>query len=293
MAADTQTTAPAGPPQLARLPSGEGLQQLLALQCGELCEQYSRFMQQGDAEALHDFRVAVRRLRSLLRSYRKLLDSDAQLTEQLRALQQQTNHARNLEVFVAQLQTHCPAQPQLLAPMQQQLARARHQLHRELPARWATLLPLLESPPRCNHIKKKHDTFGALGRRLGRRQLKRLKGELKSLRRQWDETLVHRLRIHTKRLRYLLEPLAAEPRTAMAVAALKRLQEELGDYRDLQLLRQHLATQYPDNSAVAALITSLQAPLQQQRRRAERYQRRRGRDKLLKPLRAALRRRAR
>jgi CHAD domain-containing protein len=255
-------------------------------------------MHHGGEEALHDFRVALRRLRSLLRNYRKVLDIDEQLTGQLRTLQQQTNHARDLEVFVAQLQQHCPAQPQLLAPLQQQLARATRQLHRELPAQWAALLPLLESPPRCNHSGKKHDTFGTLSRRLGCRQLKRLKGELKSLRRQWDETLVHRLRIHGKRLRYLLEPLTDERGTARAVAALKRLQEELGDYRDLQLLRQHLAThqaeaEHTDADTSTALIASLQAPLQQQRQRAEKYQRRRRREQLLGALHSALRRRKR
>jgi CHAD domain-containing protein len=259
-------------------------------------------MHQGDAEALHDFRVAVRRLRSQLRNYREVLSPDERLTGQLRALQQQTNHARDLEVFIAQLQAHCPTpshtpshtQIQLIAPLQQQLAEARHQLHRDLPALWAALLPLLESSPRCHPAWKKHDTFDTLSRRLGRRQLRQLERGLMSLRRQWDEASVHRLRIHGKRLRYLLEPLAAKPgaaKAARAVAALKRLQEVLGDYRDLQLLRHHLATQYPDNSAVTALIAALRTPLKQLRQRAKRYHRRHGRKRLLKPLHAALRRR--
>jgi CHAD domain-containing protein len=273
------------------------LQRLLAQQCGELRGQYSRFMHQGDAEALHDFRVAVRRLRSQLRNYREVLSLDERLTGQLRTLQQQTNHARDLEVFIAQLQAHCPTpshtQSQLLALLQQQLAEARHQLHRDLPALWTALLPLLEAPPQCHPARKKHDTFDTLSRRLGRRQLRQLEKGLTSLRRQWDETLVHRLRIHGKRLRYLLEPLAAKPgatKTARAVTALKRLQEVLGDYRDLQLLRHHLATQYPDSDTVAALIAALRAPLKQQRQRVARYQRRHGRKRLLKPLHVALRR---
>ncbi|MCB1009076.1 MAG: CHAD domain-containing protein [Acidobacteria bacterium] len=56
-----------------------------------------------DAEALHDFRVAVRRLRSHLRAYRKAFDGDPgkKLLRRLRKLGAATNPGRDAEVGLA------------------------------------------------------------------------------------------------------------------------------------------------------------------------------------------------
>ena len=62
--------------------------------------------QSGDVEALHDFRVAIRRLRSLLRAYQDLTDAaiPRRLRRGLRALARATNASRDLEVKLAWLE---------------------------------------------------------------------------------------------------------------------------------------------------------------------------------------------
>jgi CHAD domain-containing protein len=296
MAAHTKTTAPAGRQRLTRLTAEEGLWRLFAQRREQLGQHYTLFIQQGGEEALHDLRVSLRRLHSLLRNYRDVINGPVPLEEKLHHLQQQTNPARDLEVFVAQLKQACPGQPQLIAVLQHPLEQAYRQLHQDLPPQWNGLLPLLEYPPSVTlDDDDKHNRLGTLTASLGQQQLRRIKKGFKSLRHHWDEARLHRLRIHGKRLRYLLEPFAEEPGLAKSLALLKRFQEELGDYRDLQLLLQHLTAWQleiepdPANSAaIVTLIEALQTSLQQQKKQARKYRKRHKQQLFLKPLQRAL-----
>jgi len=60
----------------------------------------------GDAEALHDFRVAMRRLRSTLRAYQPQLEAvvPAKLRRRLRDLARATGEARDVEVQISWLE---------------------------------------------------------------------------------------------------------------------------------------------------------------------------------------------
>lgn len=264
MATKTKTATPAGHQQLARLVPDKGLQDLLVQRRQQLLDHYTLFIEQGGEEALHDFRVSLRRLRSLLRNYRKYIDCNALLLERLRELQQQTNHARDLEVFVAQLHYYCPQQRPLISALQQQLQSAYRQLQQQLPAQWATLAPTIKFSPSAT---TESSSLGRLTAHLGRRQLKQFTKGLKSLHHHWDETLLHRLRIRGKRLRYLLEPFAEEADHLQTITQMKEFQDSLGDYRDLQLLLQHLNEKRGYNK----LIKSLHPQLQRQTERAKQY----------------------
>ena len=57
----------------------------------------------SDAEALHDFRVAVRRLRSLLRAHKATLEVPRRARRRLRELADATGRVRDLEVQLAWL----------------------------------------------------------------------------------------------------------------------------------------------------------------------------------------------
>src|SRR5262245_22033311 len=63
-------------------------------------EALSRLESEEDGEALHDFRVALRRLRSVIRAYKPYLKGSAKkkLRGQLSELADSTNAARDLEV---------------------------------------------------------------------------------------------------------------------------------------------------------------------------------------------------
>src|SRR6058998_2102636 len=88
----------------------------------------------GDAEALHDFRVAMRRLRSTLRAYQPQLEAvvPAKLRRRLRDLARATGEARDVEVQISWLErqrTELPAArragvPWLLSRLTQRRERA-------------------------------------------------------------------------------------------------------------------------------------------------------------------------
>src|SRR5438093_1375653 len=65
-----------------------------------------RLTDADDAEALHDFRVAMRRLRSTLRAYQPQLDAvvPSKLRRRLRDLARATGEARDVEVQIAWLE---------------------------------------------------------------------------------------------------------------------------------------------------------------------------------------------
>src|SRR3989442_6712057 len=80
-----------------------------------------------------------------------------------------------------------------------------------------------------------------------------LEQELETARSRRDQDAVHAARIAVKRLRYLLEPLAAErPRAGALAELLKRLQTVLGELHDLQALRAELGVAVAEAAAERA-----------------------------------------
>ena len=93
------------PPDLPNLHVGEGARRLALKLLDGATASRSRLSNPSDAEALHDYRVALRRLRSCLRAYRKFLRSTlkAKTETRLRRLARATNRSRDLEVHLAWL----------------------------------------------------------------------------------------------------------------------------------------------------------------------------------------------
>lgn len=288
MAIDAKTTPSVRQERLARLATGKGLLRLFAQRREELYQNYALYLQQEGEEALHDLRVSLRRLHSLLRNYEKAITNGHNLAKHLHDLQQQTNATRDLEVFISQLKPLCAQRSKLFKLLHQQLKRAHQQLRLDIPQQWEMLLPLLEPPPSVIIDERKSNTLGSLTASIGRQQLRDIKKGFN----RWDEARLHRLRIRGKRLRYLLEPFFVEPRVSKALSTLKHFQEEIGAYRDRQLLLQHLTEKSQEDNGdtvSTALIEALQAPLPQLEKQAKRYRKRHKQQKFLKPLRHALR----
>jgi CHAD domain-containing protein len=289
---DTKTVTSGRQECLTSLSPYQGLQRLLEQKRVQLHHHYTLFIEQGGEETLHDFRVSVRRLRSLLKNYRNVTSDTESLSEQLRSLQQLTNQARDLEVFTVHLKHYCPQQPLLIEPFTQQRDEAYRQLRRELPPRWEKLQPRLQRPIATLPVAASEHTLGRLTRRIGMAQLDRMERGLTALHKSWDEVRVHRLRIRGKQLRYLLEPFSDVPGVDAALSALKTFQERMGDYRDLQLLEQHLtALQGSEDSsqALEQLVTSIQRQVEEKKAKAIKYCKLNKQYKLLSRLKAALR----
>ncbi|MNF59022.1 CHAD domain-containing protein [Pseudomonas sp. Irchel s3b6] len=205
----------------------------------------ARLSASTDAEALHDLRISVRRLRSLLRALRGLPGVE-QLEAAAAAVGTLTTPLRDREVLAVYLLQHG----------QRQAAEHRMlQMSQAYPAvadspQLAQLMMILDAFPRFLRACERQGLLKGLRRRIE----KRLAKQWKTL----DDTLHdpahdrHRLRLLIKRVRYAIEAYPELDRLpAAATARLKAAQGALGDWHDcLQWLAR--AEHEPDLSPCVA-----------------------------------------
>ncbi|CAI8874906.1 MULTISPECIES: CHAD domain-containing protein [Pseudomonas] len=212
--------------------------QVLSLQVRLLACQ-ARLAADTDSEALHDLRIGVRRLRSLLRPLRELPGVD-QLEAAAQALGTLTTPLRDREVLAAQL-----FERQQTAAAQSRLAHRRQTFANVAASpELARLLAIVDAFPVFLRAAQRQ----GLIRRLQQRIDRRLGKQWKQLREALDDPAHdrHRLRLLIKRVRYAAEAYPqlqhSNPRLQKA---LKRAQGDLGTWHDLlQWLLQ--AEQQPD-----------------------------------------------
>ena len=232
--------------QLTTMPLGRALARLASLYLKDAAGACRRLADPADAEALHDFRVALRRLRSLLRAYRPWL-GDAlprKLRRRLRKLVRRTGPARDAEVQLAWLRAAQPDAGEAEGPGVQwlvdDLAARRdaeyHGLRAALPAAFPRLRQRLRV--RLAHVADTVTSpFGAAAAQRLREAADDLQAHLAQVQGAADEAEIHRARIAGKRLRYLLEPLAgALPGGKALVKELRALQDCMGAIHDHQVL---------------------------------------------------------
>ena len=241
-----------------------------------------RLADPADSEALHDFRVAVRRLRSTLRTFRSQLDDAVprKVRNRLRDLTRATAPGRDTEVLIATVKTlekkltrgQRAGVPWLLARFADRRDRAYEEIRSELAPEFQRLERRLRKP--LSVVVKEpaipaggDATFGAVAGDLLSEHAALLEQELATLQSSEDESTAHGIRITAKRLRYLLEPLVgAEPRAAAVLAQIKAIQTLLGDLHDHQVLAAQLADAIGDAAAERARrlhdlsISSARAP---------------------------------
>jgi len=253
------------PSALAPRPAEEAARLVALTQLDAARVARRRLADPSDTEALHDLRVALRRLRTTVRGFRPQLDAAVprKLRRRLRDLARATGAARDSEVqlaWLAQAGDRLPrgartGVPWLVARLTARREAAYDTLRRAVPEEFdrldRRLRESLGRPPRARAGKpgRKTATFGELAATLVREHAAALARHLDLIRSTGDADDVHATRIQSKRLRYLLEPLAAEAAPAAdAVAELRRLQDELGELHDLHVLIAELG----DASAEAA-----------------------------------------
>lgn len=247
--------------QLLELPAREAAA-LRALTLLGQAERARRRCRRGvDEEALHDFRVAVRRLRSHWRAYHEALPLPRKLDKALRRVARRTNTARDCEVALAwtraqgtatnaeqrigvdwlimrlteQARTaHDTARAELLNRWPPLAARLRHRLHRVLRRAGR------RHGHRATPADAQSDTgtsYGRISAILVRRHAETLRASLSHIHTLSDHDAAHHARIRAKRLRYLVEPwVEVDDHAHALVARLRRLQDTLGDMRDGELM---------------------------------------------------------
>ena len=237
--------SPASPGQ----PAEEGARRLALTHLEAARVARGRLTTPTDAEALHDYRVALRRLRSCLRSYRRELRSTVtrKSLRRLRRLARATNRSRDLEVHTGWIADQAPTagggeQPGiawLTARLEAARTRARDEMLKKDEHLFSTLYPTLHrqlSRYRATiHLDptRERRTLSEATSRHVRAAARRLKQRLQHIRNGTAEEEIHRARIAAKHLRYLLEPFAAGlPGGEEMVERLKSLQDALGDAHD-------------------------------------------------------------
>ena len=220
-----------------------------------------RLADKKDGEALHDFRVALRRLRSWERAFRPWIKDDVskKLRRQLRNLAGDTGASRDLEVHIAWLteQRRSLGRAQrvgltwLMNNLQGRKSDADAVLENDVQGRFSKLSNKLERALSSYRetVRLRNDARVAPPPAFADALAPRVRDASQSLREHLervqtiaDDIDAHEARISAKRLRYLLEPVAkAVPGATEIIERLKSLQDVLGDLHDAQVFGEEIA----------------------------------------------------
>jgi inorganic triphosphatase YgiF len=203
----------------------------------------------GDAEALHEARVAVRRLRAATRTFAAGFPARLRekLIDELRWLGHELGAVRDLDVQLVNLDWHADHLPrrarQHLKPFRVQLDAERAVRRAALitgldSRRYIDLLRSLEafaSSPAPRHPRgDAAQPVAAVGRRAIKRTMRKLMDRGDAIGEVPEAEELHALRIRGKRLRYMLEalkPISVSPGKKL-IRQLVRLQDVLGRFND-------------------------------------------------------------
>ena len=195
----------------------------------------------GDPEDLHQFRVAIRRLRSDLRTFRDVLEEERTVAvrDELRWVADSTNRLRDLDVLRIWLVSHAAAVPEadrraldeLVRRCDEELADQRGGVLRMLASeRYLELVhrlvEMVDAPPSVAPRQEQR-----VRRRLARqvrRRWDRLEAQVEALGEESTDGALHQARISAKRCRAAVQ--AIEPLTGRSA---RRLARSLGHLQDL------------------------------------------------------------
>jgi len=234
---------PVDPLRLRRkTPIGEVAVAWIATQASLLAAHEAGARLGDDPEALHQMRVATRRLRAALRLFAEVLPPEAAtLNTELRWLAGVLGQVRDLDVQIDRLHAQ-EREPGTLQPLIAHLEQRRFVLRGRLLAaleaeRYTALRAGLDALAAVDHAQLPPAAFTPVRKAapalLGR-QYRRLRRAARGLAATSPPEAYHATRIRAKRLRYALDPLASlyGAPAAEALSSLRRAQDILGEYQD-------------------------------------------------------------
>ena len=263
-------------PALLETTPEEGSRRLALEWIDQACAACERMRHPRDEEALHDLRVALRKLRTVLRTYKKALRGGIprKRRDRLKELARTTGDARDAEVQLAWLaevrgaldEDAQPGVEWLRERLVERKDGAYERLRSESVPALAALLPKLrrdleryEIEHRVNEAARE-PRFASLTAELIEEQADDLAQALRRVKSVDDEELAHEARIHGKRLRYLLEPLRDQLEGAREVAkTLKGLQDLLGEANDVAVRTRSLRDEVESAAGDRARRLALEA----------------------------------
>jgi CHAD domain-containing protein len=238
---------------------------------------WERLQRGNDDDALHAFRVAIRRLRSTLQAYRPQLDGVVRPKDRrrLRRLADATGPARDAEVQIARLRSlraalDAEARP-IVSPLVRRLRRRMRDGYAKAHAQIESLYPrtarALARRLRRAEVAPDAPPFRAVLGRFVAAHTDELRPLLEHVAPLDAPRLLHQARIEAKRLRYVLEPVQRGlPGSTVLVHRLERLQDVLGELHDFQVLEQTLARARPHGTPARAVLALTRLVRERQRR---------------------------
>jgi CHAD domain-containing protein len=239
--------------ELLKGPAEEGSRRVALALLDAAIAARARLDDPEDHEALHDFRVALRRLRSWLRAFRGELHGSVRrkYRRRLRAVSRAAGAARDAQVHVAWLRdAEESLQARERAGGEWLLRRAVDQQRNAGTTFNATAATMFL--PTANALAKElavytlrvdlrdptpRRTFAEVAAPLILADATALGERLSAVQSSQDQALAHAARIAGKRLRYLLEPIAAGVEGAGAlVKRLRHLQDTIGEMHDVHIM---------------------------------------------------------
>ena len=203
-----------------------------------------------DTEFLHDYRVALRKVRSVLSLFKGAYSDDATAAFKRSAseLMAPTGRLRDLDVYLLAQDDYFAMLPETLHAglelMFGMFRNERRKAHRSLSAHLASddyddtiraFLAAVEDPDRAGQGPEAHVGIGDFGSRLIWKRYRKVCRLARTITADTPDERVHELRILCKKLRYLLEffaPLYPASAVKPILKPLKRLQDNLGLFND-------------------------------------------------------------
>jgi len=209
----------------------------------------------GDKEALHDFRVALRRLRSWLRAFRPALADTItpKMERRLKRIAKATGSSRDLEVhveWVEDARRSLSDNARVGATwLLQQLRRDKREADADFRSVISRKFDRAAEDAEAGlsryqaSVEEDGERFATAAADMVELQMMALSNAVARVTGQGDRAEAHAARIAAKRLRYLLEGVAdASPAAKPLIEELKALQDTLGELHDSQLFAGELAT---------------------------------------------------
>ena len=204
-----------------------------------------------DSEFLHDYRVALRKIRSVVSLFTGVYSPGqaADLKARFSALMSVTGRLRDLDVYLIERPRYVQMVPDSLRPgvdlLFDHFAKERRGAH-------DALCRHLRSETYDAEITALHDLFATPHERLDRgdeadhpardyaqqlirKRYRKVRKIARAIDSDTPDAEIHRLRIQCKKLRYLMEffaPLFGQSDMTRLIKALKKLQDNLGDFND-------------------------------------------------------------
>jgi CHAD domain-containing protein len=232
-----------------------------------------------DSEEVHDMRVAIRRLRAMLRAARDMLapESSEPLRAELRWLGGELGPLRDADVFIEYLREERDALDERDRSGADELVRLveedRHEAHqRAIQAlrtpRYLALLDELERMARAPRVRSASVPLDG----IARREFRKLRKAARHTDASSPDDQVHALRILGKRARYAAElaATAVGERAEAFVKESKRFQDVVGEHQDAVVAEEHLRELQRRGGQAAAFAAGRLVERQADRRRSSR-----------------------